>query len=73
MCDCAQLGGRPSGRGQAAPLLPGAGLAGVGRVVVGHGAGGGADLKVCPLATSSGHGGVRRREARVRLLVLQIC
>lgn len=59
MCNCAQLCGRASGRGQAAPLLSGAGLAGVGRVIVGHGAGGRADFKMCPLASSSRHGGVR--------------
>lgn len=72
VCGCVQLRGRASWRRQAAPFLPSAGLAGVGWVVVGHGAGWGTDVKACRLARRW-HGGVWGREARVRQLELQVC
>ena len=59
-CVCAgvELRRRPLCVGEAAPLLAGAGLAGVGGVVVGQGAGGRADAKVRALVRG-GHRGVR--------------
>lgn len=72
VCDGVELRGGAPGPRQAAPLLPGAGLAGIGRVVVGQGAGRGADVEVSRLIGRR-HGGVGRRQPRVGLLVLQVC
>lgn len=71
VCNCAQLSRWASWRCQAAPLLPSAGLTGVGWVVVGQGAGWWTDVKVCCLGGRR-HGGVWGGQARVWLLVLKV-
>lgn len=71
VCHSAQLSGRAPGSGPADSFLSRAGLTGVGWVIVGHGAGRRADVKVGRLGGWR-HGGVWGREARVGLLILQV-